>query len=82
MATEVTRQRIPPTDEIPIVAPGQSLKTVTEKIADIVLRLKTPLSWFFGFTVGFLLLQGLLVAIMMLLSISMLHYSSDSTAHG
>ncbi|MCL4814076.1 MAG: polysulfide reductase NrfD [Vicinamibacteraceae bacterium] len=67
MATEVTRQRIPPTDEIPIVAPGQSLKTVTEKIADIVLRLKTPLSWFFGFTVGFLLLQGLLVAIMMLL---------------
>ncbi|MBL8141157.1 MAG: hydrogenase, partial [Acidobacteria bacterium] len=56
-----------PHGDTPVVAPGHSLKTVTEKVADIVLRLKTPLSWFFGFAVGFSLLQGLLLAIVMLL---------------
>ncbi len=68
MATEINRQRLPGApDEVPILAPGHTLKSVTEKISDIVLRLKTPLSWFFGFTVAFLLLQGLLLAILMLL---------------
>jgi molybdopterin-containing oxidoreductase family membrane subunit len=53
--------------EVPILAPGHTLRSVTEKISDIVLRLKTPISWFLGFTAGFLLLQGLMLAIAMLL---------------
>ena len=58
MATEINRQRLPGApDEVPILAPGHTLKSVTEKISDIVLRLKTPISWFLGFTVGFLLLH-------------------------
>ena len=67
MATEL-RDRLPlAPDEVPIVAPGQSLRSVSEKISDIVLRMKTPLSWFFGFTVAFMLFQGLLLAIVLLL---------------
>ena len=68
MSTEIKRQTLPGAPaEVPILAPGHTLKSVTEKISDIVLRLKTPLSWFFGFTVGFMLLQGLLAAVGMLL---------------
>ncbi|MCL4849129.1 MAG: polysulfide reductase NrfD [Acidobacteria bacterium] len=67
MAVESSHQRVGLTPETPVIAPGQTLKTVTEKISDIVLRLKTPLSWFFGFAVGFALLQGLLMAVVMLL---------------
>ena len=68
MATEITRQKLPVAPaEVPILAPGHTLKSVTEKISDIVLRLKTPISWFLGFTVGFLLLQGLMAAVIMLL---------------
>jgi molybdopterin-containing oxidoreductase family membrane subunit len=68
MASELTRQRLPGApDEVPFVTPGQSLKNVTEKISDIVLRMKTPASWFFGFAVAFLLFQGMMFAMMMLL---------------
>ena len=68
MATEINRQKLPVAPaEVPILAPGHTLKSVTEKISDIVLRLKTPLSWFLGFTIGFMLLQGLLAAVTMLL---------------
>ena len=68
MASELTRTRLPVApDEVPVVAPGQSLRTVTEKISDIVLRVKTPLFWFLGFGAGFLLLQGFLMGVTMLL---------------
>jgi len=67
MAMDTHSQPLVTHGDTPVVAPGHSLKTVTEKVADIVLRLKTPLSWFFGFAVGFSLLQGLLLAIVMLL---------------
>ena len=67
MAMDTHSTPLVPHGDTPVVAPGHSLKTVTEKVADIVLRLKTPLSWFFGFAVGFSLLQGLLLAIVMLL---------------
>jgi molybdopterin-containing oxidoreductase family membrane subunit len=46
---------------------GHNLKTVTEKISGIVLTTHTPLAWFFGFAVGFMLLQALLVSITYLL---------------
>lgn len=49
------------------LAPGHNLGTVTDKIASIVLSNRTPLSWFFGFAVGFGLLQLLLVSVVWLL---------------
>src|SRR5262245_44694607 len=51
----------------PVIEPGHTFSTVTEKISAIVLTRRHPLSWFFGLAVGFLLLQVLLVAITYLL---------------
>jgi len=67
MATEISRQRLPAPDEVPVIASGQSLRSVTEKISDIVLRLKTPLFWFAGFFIGFMLLQLFLMTVTQLL---------------
>jgi Ni/Fe-hydrogenase subunit HybB-like protein len=68
MATDIHRQRVPGgPDEIPVIAPGYSLKSATDKIADIVLRMRTPLGWFAGFAVAFMLMQLLLLSIAMLL---------------
>ena len=43
----------------PIVTPGHTYASVTDKISVIVLTGSTPLSWFFGFLVAFGLLQAL-----------------------
>jgi Ni/Fe-hydrogenase subunit HybB-like protein len=63
--TELTKdpRRDPETGEFRVIAPGQTFKTVTDKIAQIVLTPHTPLGWF-----GFLSVAGagvvmLLVAI-------------------
>jgi len=68
MSTEITRERLPAApDDVPVIAPGQSLRTVTEKVSDIVLRKKSPLFWFAGLGVGFLLLQLFLLGVTRLL---------------
>jgi Ni/Fe-hydrogenase subunit HybB-like protein len=54
-------------DEQPIIGPGHTFASVTDKIASIVLSKKTPLSWFIGFAVSFALLNMLLVALAYLL---------------
>lgn len=51
----------PPT-RIPIVAPGHTPATVTDKISSVVLE-KTPKWWFFGFFVAFALLNLFLVSV-------------------
>ena len=51
----------------PVIAPDSTLASVTDKIAGIVLRKKTSLSWLLGFAFFFLLLQCLLVAVSYLL---------------
>jgi Ni/Fe-hydrogenase subunit HybB-like protein len=52
-----------PRVERPIVGPGHTFATVTDKIASLVLTKKTPLGWFFGFAVSFAVLNMLLVAL-------------------
>ncbi len=47
----------------PIIAPGHTFGSVTEQVASIVLTRRHPYSWFFGLTVGFLLLMMLMMAI-------------------
>jgi Ni/Fe-hydrogenase subunit HybB-like protein len=44
------------------IAPGHSNDSVSEKISAIVLKLKTPLSWFIGFFIAFMMLQMWFVA--------------------
>jgi molybdopterin-containing oxidoreductase family membrane subunit len=51
----------------PVIAPGHTLGSVTDKIASIVLTRSHPLSWFFGFFIGLMGLGMLGVALTYLL---------------
>ena len=51
----------------PVIGPGHTLATVTDKISSIVLRKKTPRGWYFGFAICFLLVMVLLTSITVLL---------------
>jgi molybdopterin-containing oxidoreductase family membrane subunit len=53
----------PATGEYRVIAPGQSFRSVTEKIARIVLTPETPLGWFAIFGVGGALATMLMVAL-------------------
>src|SRR5687768_8690372 len=50
-----------------VVGDDLTYRTVTEKITDIVLKLKTSKGWWIGFGISFLILQILLVNIIYLL---------------
>jgi Ni/Fe-hydrogenase subunit HybB-like protein len=47
----------------PIVAPGHTPGSVTDKIADVILRKETPKWWLLGFTAAFCLLMVFLTAV-------------------
>jgi molybdopterin-containing oxidoreductase family membrane subunit len=47
----------------PVIEPGHSYASVTDKISSIVLARRTPLFWLIGFFVSFLLTMALLFAI-------------------
>jgi molybdopterin-containing oxidoreductase family membrane subunit len=51
----------------PVVEPGHTPRSVTEKISAIVLTSKTPRGWFIGFGLSFLLVMVLLYAVTYLL---------------
>src|SRR5512140_2789091 len=51
----------------PILAPGHTFASITDKISAIVLTRKTPLGWWFGFLIAFGVLQMLMVAVTYLL---------------
>ena len=50
-------------EQAPVIEPGYSFGTVTDKISSIVLTRPTSNGWFFGFGVAFLLTMMLLYAI-------------------
>ncbi|HEU0138244.1 MAG TPA: NrfD/PsrC family molybdoenzyme membrane anchor subunit [Bryobacteraceae bacterium] len=55
-----------PTTEMevgPVIAPGHTYSTVTDKIASIVLTRKTPRGWLIGFGISFLLFMMLMAAV-------------------
>jgi molybdopterin-containing oxidoreductase family membrane subunit len=60
-------QEIRSKDSAPVLEPGHTFASITEKISSIVLTKKTPLGWFIGFGIAFLLLMGMLFTIAMLL---------------
>jgi Ni/Fe-hydrogenase subunit HybB-like protein len=51
----------------PLIGPGHTLGSITDKISSIVLGRRTPLAWFFGFGIGFVLLLVMLMTITNLL---------------
>jgi Ni/Fe-hydrogenase subunit HybB-like protein len=52
----------------PIIGPGHTFASVTDKIASLVLSKKTPLGWFVGFGISFALMNLFLVAVAYLLA--------------
>jgi Ni/Fe-hydrogenase subunit HybB-like protein len=51
----------------PVIAPGHTFGTVTDKISSIVLTRKTPLGWWIGFLIAFAITNMLFVALTYLL---------------
>jgi len=51
----------------PIVGPGHTFGSVTDRISTMVLQRRTPIGWWLGFATGFALLQLLLIAVGFLL---------------
>jgi Ni/Fe-hydrogenase subunit HybB-like protein len=47
-------------DKVPVLAPGHSFDSITEKISSIVLTRPVGIGWVFGFLVAFSVMQGLL----------------------
>ena len=47
----------------PVIGPGHSFRTITDKLTSIVLTYNTPLAWFIFMFFGFSLLMGLMVAL-------------------
>jgi Ni/Fe-hydrogenase subunit HybB-like protein len=47
----------------PVIQPGHTFATVTEKISAVVLTRPTPKGWFFGFAISFMGVMMLLVAV-------------------
>ncbi|HEX9653848.1 MAG TPA: NrfD/PsrC family molybdoenzyme membrane anchor subunit [bacterium] len=50
-------------DKPPLIEPGHTYASVTDKISSIVLTRKTPKSWFIGFGISFILLMALLISV-------------------
>src|SRR5262249_42001232 len=50
-----------------VVEPGLTFASVTDKISSIVVKRKTPLWWFVGFALSFMLFQLMMLAITQLL---------------
>lgn len=61
-----TRDRTIPVPP-PVIEPGHTFASVSDKIGSIVLTKRTPLGWFAGFAISFLLFNGMLVTVAWLL---------------
>jgi Ni/Fe-hydrogenase subunit HybB-like protein len=55
-------------DSVPVIQPGHTFATVTDKISSIVLRRRTPLGWFLGVSVSSALMLMLFFSLAWLLA--------------
>ena len=53
-------RELPGGGSVPVIEPGYTFASVTDKIGQIVLSRKTPLFWFVGFSISFLIMMVLL----------------------
>jgi hypothetical protein len=49
--------------EIPLLQPGHTYGSITDKISQVVLNLRTPLGWFVGFGLGGILFTIFLISV-------------------
>jgi molybdopterin-containing oxidoreductase family membrane subunit len=61
MSTEYPHREATPT--APVIQPGYTFASITDKISAIVLTRRTPFAWFVGFSIGFSLLMLFLYAV-------------------
>ncbi len=52
--------------EVPVIAPGHTYATVTDKVAGAVLNKKTPKGWFLGFFIAFMFMMLMLFSMTVL----------------
>src|SRR5215475_7004084 len=73
MSEETARPQVPhragQPPRSPVLAPGYTYASVTDKISAITLSRRTPRGWFIGFGVAFLIVMILLLAITYLLAV-------------
>jgi Ni/Fe-hydrogenase subunit HybB-like protein len=50
-------------ETVPVIEPGHTFASVTDKISSLVLKRKTPLGWFIGFGISFMLFQLFMLAV-------------------
>jgi molybdopterin-containing oxidoreductase family membrane subunit len=48
---------------VPVIQPGHTFASVTDKISELTLKRKTPIAWFVGFAISFIIVQVLLLTI-------------------
>ena len=53
-------RELPGGGSVPVIEPGYTFASVTDKIGQIVLSRRTPLFWFVGFSISFLIMMVLL----------------------
>jgi len=53
-------RELPGGGDVPVIEPGYTFASVTDKIGQIVLSRRTPLFWFVGFSISFLIMMVLL----------------------
>jgi Ni/Fe-hydrogenase subunit HybB-like protein len=54
---------------VPVLAPGYSFASITDKISLLVLTTRTPRHWWVGFALSFLLLQAMLISVTYLFAV-------------
>ena len=59
----VTERHDPQLEQVPVIEPGHTFASVTDKISSVVLTSKPPLGWYVGFAIGFAGLQLFLVSV-------------------
>jgi molybdopterin-containing oxidoreductase family membrane subunit len=63
MQSEDVKQRRKIGPVAPVLEPGHTYASVTDKISSIVLTRRTPIAWFIGFAISFALLMVFMVAV-------------------
>ena len=69
MTTSERPGRIAEDEQLPVLTPGQTIASVSDKISAIVLTRRTPRGWFIGFGLAFLLTMVLMAAVAYLFAV-------------
>src|SRR5262245_54353963 len=48
---------------VPLIGPGYSFRSITERLSSLVLTKNTPIAWFIFMGIGFILVNGLIIAV-------------------